>query len=550
MGMRWFDDCIKSGLRVFDYGATVANVNGRAYYGLLNCYSFLIETRGIYLSKGVNFERRVFAQYTTVKSMLHYVKDHSDEITSNVARARDEVAKNGLHYSDDQLLVLQSAKSRTAGSGYTLHRPSFRFDGTYQDANQQNTFYYYDTAVRTRTAPTAYVIPIGETWAETVKKGLELSGAEIFTVSAGTTLSLQQYQQKTLGSDAEAKLTDTQEFTFPQGAYVIPMDQSCAMAIAMTLEPDVTDTTDGCSLVATKVLMADSDGNYPLYRCIQDSPRTALNLDGSGSGSSSSSSGSSGGSSTPAVKENYAITISDTTNGTVSSNVSKAAAGVTVTLTVKANSGYALDTLTVTDANGKAVTVSQNGGKYTFVMPAKAVTVKATFAAGTSSRKSFTDVPADHWACSPISWAAANGYMNGVSATVFQPNGTVTRQQLWMILARLSGTSPANMTEARTWAVANGISDGSNPSGAVTRQQLVAILYRYAQLMSYKTSGGTELTGYPDNTLVAGYAKDAMSWSVGNGIVAGTTDGKLNPTGTATRAQFAVILMRFTSKMA
>ena len=194
--------------------------------------------------------------------------------------------------------------------------------------------------------------------------------------------------------------------------------------------------------------------------------------------------------------------------------------------------------------------VSQNGGKYTFVMPAKAVTVKATFAAGTSSRKSFTDVPADHWACSPISWAAANGYMNGVSATVFQPNGTVTRQQLWMILARLSGASPANMTEARTWAVANGISDGSNPSGAVTRQQLVAILYRYAQLMSYKTSGGTELTGYPDNTSVAGYAKDAMSWSVGNGIVAGTTDGKLNPTGTATRAQFAVILMRFTSKMA
>ena len=85
---------------------------------------------------------------------------------------------------------------------------------------------------------------------------------------------------------------------------------------------------------------------------------------------------------------------------------------------------------------------------------------------------------------------------------------------------------------------------------AVSRQQLVTILYRYAAMMGYKTGSTADLTVFPDYASVAAYATDAMRWSVANSIVGGTAQGTLNPTGTATRAQFAVILFRFCGNIA
>jgi hypothetical protein len=183
-------------------------------------------------------------------------------------------------------------------------------------------------------------------------------------------------------------------------------------------------------------------------------------------------------------------------------------------------------------------------------MPSGTVTVDAQFQAiGTvvaPTGQTFTDIGnVSEEFQEAIQWAYDNGYMNGYSTTTFGPSGSVSRQQLWMILARLSGENPATMAEAKAWAVRNGISDGSNPGAAVSRQQMVTILYRYAALKGYKTTGGASLSTYPDNSKVSGYAEDAMSWSVGNGIVGGTTQGTLNPTGTATRGAFATILKRF-----
>lgn len=106
------------------------------------------------------------------------------------------------------------------------------------------------------------------------------------------------------------------------------------------------------------------------------------------------------------------------------------------------------------------------------------------------------------------------------------------------------------MAQARSWAVNNGVSDGSNPTGTVTRQQMVTILYRYADLNGYETSAKASLSMFPDSGSVADYAKDAMAWSVANGIVGGTAEGTLSPAGSATRAQFAVILMRFAETFA
>ncbi len=154
----------------------------------------------------------------------------------------------------------------------------------------------------------------------------------------------------------------------------------------------------------------------------------------------------------------------------------------------------------------------------------------------------FTDVDEGAWYYDAVAYVQERGLMNGAGATAFQPQGTITRQQMWMILARLSGVSPADMAEARQWAVSGGVSDGTNPGGAVSRQQMVSLLYRAGG----GTSGnGEALAGFPDRGSVAGYALDAFSWAVESGIVAGTSAGTLDPSGTASRAQFAAVLQRY-----
>lgn len=163
---------------------------------------------------------------------------------------------------------------------------------------------------------------------------------------------------------------------------------------------------------------------------------------------------------------------------------------------------------------------------------------------GTTTSSPFTDID-DSWAKDAINWANNNGYMRGMSATTFNPDGNISRQQMWMILARLSGANPANMIEAKNWAVTNNVSDGSNADRNMTRQQMVTFLYRYGQLKAYQLTGSTALTSFPDGATVSSYAQGPLSWAVANGIVTGTSQGTLNPEGTATRAQFAVILQRF-----
>ena len=248
----------------------------------------------------------------------------------------------------------------------------------------------------------------------------------------------------------------------------------------------------------------------------------------------------------------HTVSVDSAKHGSVTVSPKSASKGTTVTITVKPDKGYELDDLTVTDKDGDAVKLTKKSDtKYTFTMPSGKVEVEATFIKiEEAPEQTFIDVPANFWAEDAIAWAYENGYMNGNTAVTFDPEGTVSRQQLWMILARLSGYNPAAMAEAKSWAVDNGISDGTAPGGAVSRQQLVTILYRYAVRMGYQTDRTADLTVYPDHTGVAAYAKDAMSWSVANSIVGGTTQGTLNPAGTATRAQFAVILSRFCENIA
>ena len=240
----------------------------------------------------------------------------------------------------------------------------------------------------------------------------------------------------------------------------------------------------------------------------------------------------------------YTVTVDRTTGGKVTVNPGRADKGDTVTITAIPNDGYVVDEVTVNGVTNGVKYLGNN--KYSFTMPGSSAKISVTFVKeGAQTDLPFADVSESFWARNEIQWAYENGYVNGSTATAFNPNGTISRQQVWMILARIAGEDPANMAEAKAWAIANGVSDGSNPGGSVTRQQLVTILYRFAGQNGYDTTARADLSGYPDVTTVASYATEAMAWAVAEGIIGGTTQGTLNPAGTASRAQFAVILYRY-----
>lgn len=162
--------------------------------------------------------------------------------------------------------------------------------------------------------------------------------------------------------------------------------------------------------------------------------------------------------------------------------------------------------------------------------------------------KSFADT-VSHWAGDAITFATAHELFNGTGADSFTPNGTMTRGMLVTVLARYDGmdtTTGATWYETGVaWAAANNISSGTDLDAPVSREQLATMLYRYAASNGLDTTASGALTGYADAGSVSGYASDAMAWAVGAGLIGGTDKGELNPTGSATRAEVAAILMRF-----
>jgi hypothetical protein len=162
----------------------------------------------------------------------------------------------------------------------------------------------------------------------------------------------------------------------------------------------------------------------------------------------------------------------------------------------------------------------------------------------TAASAVFSDVAPTSWYHDVVTYVYTRGLMTGTD-TGFQPNGTMNRAMMMTVLARMAGADTTGSGEfwyakAMSWAVACGISDGSAPLESVTREQVVTMLYRYAG--SPEASG--DLTGFPDASSVSAWAADAMSWAVSTGVISGTNTGLLNPTGTATRAELAAILMR------
>lgn len=177
----------------------------------------------------------------------------------------------------------------------------------------------------------------------------------------------------------------------------------------------------------------------------------------------------------------------------------------------------------------------------------------------------FSDVNLRKWFYNEVNTALENGWFKGLTATKFGPDDGMTRAMLVQVLYRMSGSKAASTAqftdvadgkwyaEAIAWASENGIVNGFTdgrfqPDTLITRQQLAAILYRYDTYRGHTPQGSAALDGYADAASVESWAAEAMSWANGNGLVTGVTPTTLVPNGTATRAQVAVILSRYTDQ--
>ena len=330
----------------------------------------------------------------------------------------------------------------------------------------------------------------------------------------------------TVGSDGALDTTiAVQSVTLDNTALELYVGSSATLTATVTPD-DADDKEVTWSSNAPAIATVDENGNVKALR-----PGTATITATAG-----------GQSDTCIVTVSYPVTIPDTydievipsDNGTVRPSLSNASAGSTITLTVTPDEGYELAYITV---DGERIDGTS------FTMPAHDVEVRAYFVR-IGADMPFTDVNSGDWFYDYVAYVYANGLMDGTSATTFEPNGTMTRAMVWAILARVDGetiTGASWAEAARTWAMANGVSDGTAPNGLVTREQFATMLYRYA--------GSTAVTGslsaYTDAARVNDWARDAMTWAVANGIINGATATTLDPQGTATRAQCAAMLMRF-----
>lgn len=205
----------------------------------------------------------------------------------------------------------------------------------------------------------------------------------------------------------------------------------------------------------------------------------------------------------------------------------------TVAVIVKADGTEEVIKTSLTTENGVAVTLSDGD------------TVKIV-----DNSKAFDDVSDGYWAAEMIDFATSRELFAGTSETTFSPNTAMSRAMIVTVLARLDGvdttTGSAWYEAGQQWAIANGVSDGTNMDQGLSREQLAAMLYRYAQGKGYDTTqGGMAVREYADFEQISDYAIEAMTWAVNTGIISGTSGTTLSPQGPATRAQVATILMRF-----
>lgn len=266
----------------------------------------------------------------------------------------------------------------------------------------------------------------------------------------------------------------------------------------------------------------------------------------------------------------YPPTILETEHGTVTVDPTHPRQGDTVTITAQPDEGYEVGEVTVTRPDGSQVELTENSdGTWGFTQPGESVTIAVTFCCDGGElcpSAHLTDVELNAWYHEAVDYVVEHGIMAGVSATAFQPNGSLTRGQVVQILHNLEGkpeeTAEAPFTdtaghwalEAIAWAAQNnvvaGYDDGTfGPEKLVTREEFAQMMYNYAKFKGYDLTAGGDLTQFPDAAAISDWAETALSWANGKGLINGHDNGTIDPQGNTTRAQAASIMKNFDLKV-
>lgn len=267
--------------------------------------------------------------------------------------------------------------------------------------------------------------------------------------------------------------------------------------------------------------------------------------------------------STPSQPESPALEIAETTHGVVVVSTAHPDYGEVVTIVPQPESGYVVETVTVTDADGEALVVTAlEDGSYQFTQPRGTVTINVTFAKKPVEPLPFVDVAAEDWYGDAVAAVYARGLMTGTAEDTFAPELAATRGMVVSILHRLAGSPTVSAEvfedvtaddwygQAVAWAASEGIASGTNaetfsPNAAVTREQLAALFCNFAAHQGMDTTARSDLSSFDDAETVSDWAQDAVSWAHAEGLLAGTSATTLSPQGEATRAQLAAMLVRF-----
>ena len=261
------------------------------------------------------------------------------------------------------------------------------------------------------------------------------------------------------------------------------------------------------------------------------------------------------------AKPSFPVKIANSGDGVAKVDKSYASAGAKVTITVTPGRNATVQRITVTDEDGQRLKLTENrDGTYSFTMPSGTANVYVRFS---GSGLPFADVPSGSWYYDDVAYVYDTGLMTGLTVTAFGPNLSTTRGMIVTILWRMENEPAAKhgcpfadvrrgsyYEQAIAWASENGIVTGFDastfaPDRAITREQLAAILFRFAAYRGMDAVTLREnLSSFQDQAAISAYAVSALNWAVGEGLMQGTGD-KLEPTGSATRAQVAAMLRRF-----
>jgi len=269
-----FDQLGKDGLAYSWYNDSVGGLGGNtgsSNTAMRGSIHILLETSGVH--RGLQFyERRVAAHASALEGIFAYLDENAEAVRKTVHDQRDIIVENGKTYREDDQLIFK----------YTsIDREDLQLDGHWilldkgEIESKVSKFpaKYPGNITRTRIAPTAYVIPAGESYTETVLALMDKQGISYDFISAGASVFLQQYTLVSADEDGlitEAGLTEEQEVKFPNGAYAFTMDQIDAQILACLMEADMDIVRSQKGSLVQQGIITETDGYYPIYRYIRD----------------------------------------------------------------------------------------------------------------------------------------------------------------------------------------------------------------------------------------------------------------------------------------